>query len=72
MHDVCLTPVNTPAAAFADPHVFARGVVVSGDGLRAVRAPFAASPTPLGPAPAVGADRDLLRTVGKGRIQRGG
>jgi crotonobetainyl-CoA:carnitine CoA-transferase CaiB-like acyl-CoA transferase len=59
-HDVCLTPVNTPASAFADLHVSARGVVVSGAGLRAVRAPFAASSVPLGPAPAVDADRNLL------------
>jgi crotonobetainyl-CoA:carnitine CoA-transferase CaiB-like acyl-CoA transferase len=59
-HDVCLTPVNTPAAAFADPHVSARGVVVTGAGLRAVRAPFAAAPVSLAPAPVLGCDAELV------------
>jgi alpha-methylacyl-CoA racemase len=54
--DVCLSPVNTPAEAFADPHIAARGTVVRGAGLRAVRSPFGMSPVPLREAPHVGQD----------------
>jgi crotonobetainyl-CoA:carnitine CoA-transferase CaiB-like acyl-CoA transferase len=53
-HDVCLTPVNSPAAAMDDPHIQARGVVGYGAGLRFVRPPFVQHPAPLGPAPQVG------------------
>ncbi len=63
-HDVCLSPVNSPAEAFADPHVVSRGAVVRGDGLRAVRSPFGLATVPLGPAPAVGADTEtVLATI---------
>jgi len=63
-HDVCLSPVNTPAEAFADPHVRARGAVVTGYGLRAVRSPFGLPTVPLGPAPTVGRDTEaVLATI---------
>ncbi len=52
--DLCLTPVNRPAEAFADPHIQARSAVVRGQGLHAVRPPFVQATQPLGPAPAVG------------------
>jgi crotonobetainyl-CoA:carnitine CoA-transferase CaiB-like acyl-CoA transferase len=58
--DVCLSPVNSPAQAFADPHVVARGAVVRGTGLRAVRAPFGMPTVSLGPAPEVGEHNALL------------
>lgn len=54
--DVCLSPVNSPAEAFADPNVTARGTVVRGLGLRAVRSPFGVPPVPLCEAPTVGQD----------------
>jgi crotonobetainyl-CoA:carnitine CoA-transferase CaiB-like acyl-CoA transferase len=53
--DVCVTPVNTPAEALADPHVVARGTVGRGVGLSAIRAPFVNEGPALAPAPAVGA-----------------
>jgi len=54
-HDVCLTPVNSPAAALADPHVVARGAVSpAGRGARALRPPFLSRPVDLTPAPVVG------------------
>jgi alpha-methylacyl-CoA racemase len=53
--DVCLSPVNSPGDAFVDPHISARGAVVPGHGLRAVRAPFGLPTVDLGPAPEVGA-----------------
>ncbi len=59
-HDVCFTPVNRPADALRDPHVQARGAVVRGHGLHAVRPPFARSAAPLGPAPAVGEHTDVV------------
>jgi crotonobetainyl-CoA:carnitine CoA-transferase CaiB-like acyl-CoA transferase len=52
--DLCLTPVNRPADAFADAHVQARGAMVRGQGLTAVRPPFVRSAPPLSTAPAVG------------------
>lgn len=55
-HDVCLTPVNSPAEALRDPHVLARGVVRPGGGLRAVRPPFIPQPADLAPAPELGAN----------------
>jgi crotonobetainyl-CoA:carnitine CoA-transferase CaiB-like acyl-CoA transferase len=62
--DLCLTPVNRPAQAFADPHIQARSAVIRGHGLRAVRPPFAVSTQPLGPAPAVGEHtRDILAAL---------
>lgn len=63
-HDVCLSPVNSPAEAFADPHIAARGTVVRAPGLRAVRSPFGQSAIPLGPAPSVGQDTaDILASI---------
>ena len=53
-HDVCLSPVNTPAEALADPHVAARGAVVGGPHGRAVKPPFVAAPPALSPAPEIG------------------
>ena len=62
--DVCLSPVNTPAEAFSDPHIAERGVMIQGTGLRAVRAPFGGPARPLGPAPNVGQDTDdILRSL---------
>lgn len=59
--DVCLSPVNQPAEAFADPHVAARGAVIRGTGLRAVRAPFGFPSVELSPAPEIGAHtREIL------------
>lgn len=54
-HDVCLTPVNTPAEAFVDPHVAARGTVQATSAGRTVRPPFLEASPELEPAPAVGA-----------------
>ena len=62
--DVCLSPVNTPAEAFSDPHIAARGTVIHAPGLRAVRAPFGLTVRPLSPAPDVGQDTDdILRSL---------
>lgn len=62
--DVCLSPVNSAAEAFADPHIEARGGLVAGQGLRAPRAPFGFPALDLSPAPAVGADTEaVLREV---------
>jgi alpha-methylacyl-CoA racemase len=62
--DVCLSPVNTPAEAFSDPHIAARGTVIHAPGLRAVRAPFGLAVRPLRPAPNVGQDTDdILRSL---------
>jgi crotonobetainyl-CoA:carnitine CoA-transferase CaiB-like acyl-CoA transferase len=59
--DVCLSPVNTPDDAFLDPHIAARGAVVRGERLRAIRAPFGLPTVDLGPAPEVGAHtREIL------------
>lgn len=60
-HDVCLTPVNRPVEALADPHVVARGAVTAaGAGARALRAPFLAERAELGPAPEVGAHTEEI------------
>jgi len=62
--DVCLSPVNSPAEAFSDPHIAARGTVIHAPGLRSVRAPFGVPARPLSPAPEVGQDTDdILRTL---------
>jgi alpha-methylacyl-CoA racemase len=61
-HDLCLTPVNHPHEAFVDPHIAARGTIIQASGLRAVRPPFAREVKDLGPAPALGADADLLHS----------
>jgi crotonobetainyl-CoA:carnitine CoA-transferase CaiB-like acyl-CoA transferase len=53
-HDVALTPVNHPAEALADPHLAARGAVVRGTGLRAIRPPFTGVVPTLSAAPALG------------------
>jgi crotonobetainyl-CoA:carnitine CoA-transferase CaiB-like acyl-CoA transferase len=64
-HDVCLTPVNSPAEALRDPHVTARGAVISAPGLRAILPPFVATTPELRPAPELGQDTDeVLRTLG--------
>ena len=54
-HEVCLTPVNEPAEALADPHVVARGTVTRHAGLRSIRPPFIRQVPDLAPAPALGA-----------------
>jgi alpha-methylacyl-CoA racemase len=62
--DVCLSPVNSPKDAFLDPHIAARGAVLRGDGLRAIRAPFGLPTVDLGPAPEVGAHtREILGSL---------
>jgi alpha-methylacyl-CoA racemase len=62
--DVCLTPVNSPAEAFRDPHIGARGTLISGSGLRAVRAPFGWPAKTLNPAPLPGENtEDILRSL---------
>jgi len=63
-HDVCLTPVNRPAEALRDPHVLARGAVISAPGLRAILPPFVETTPELRPAPELGADTDdVLRAI---------
>jgi crotonobetainyl-CoA:carnitine CoA-transferase CaiB-like acyl-CoA transferase len=63
-HDVCLTPVNQPKEALADPHVAARGVVTSVPGLRTILPPFTKDAPELRPAPVLGADtEEVLRTL---------
>jgi crotonobetainyl-CoA:carnitine CoA-transferase CaiB-like acyl-CoA transferase len=63
-HDVCLTPVNSPAEALADPHVAARGAVATVDGMRTIRPPFISGLPRLSPAPTLGADTDaILRSL---------
>ena len=53
-HDVCVTPVNSPADAMRDPHIAARGVVRSVGGSRTILPPFVTETPELGPAPALG------------------
>lgn len=53
-HDVCLTPVNTPADALRDPHAIARGAVAQVPGGRTIRPPFLRQAVPLPPAPELG------------------
>ena len=59
-HDVCLTPVNQPKDALADPHVVARGVVKSVPGLRTILPPFTKDTPDLRGAPTVGQDTDAI------------
>jgi alpha-methylacyl-CoA racemase len=59
-HDVCLSPVNSPAEALADPHSAARRVVVPVPHGRAIRPPFVSAPPALSPPPAVGADTETV------------
>jgi len=62
--DLCLTPVNRPSEAFSDPHIQARGAVVRGQGLHAVRPPFIQAGQSLAAAPAVGEHTDeILRAL---------
>jgi crotonobetainyl-CoA:carnitine CoA-transferase CaiB-like acyl-CoA transferase len=59
--DVCVTPVNDPAAALVDPHIRARGTVTAAAGLRAIRPPFLTETPTLRPAPELGQDtKDVL------------
>jgi alpha-methylacyl-CoA racemase len=63
-HDVCLTPVNRPAEALADPHIRARGAVQAMRGIRTVRPPFISVPAPLSSAPSIGEHTDeILKTL---------
>jgi crotonobetainyl-CoA:carnitine CoA-transferase CaiB-like acyl-CoA transferase len=59
-HDVCLTPVNTPAEAFRDPHTVAREVVANVPGGRTIRPPFVATAVTMTPAPALGQDTESV------------
>jgi alpha-methylacyl-CoA racemase len=64
-HEVCLTPVNTPAEALVDPHIAARGTVQRAAGLRAIRSPFLRGSQALSPAPEIGLHTDeVLRGIG--------
>jgi crotonobetainyl-CoA:carnitine CoA-transferase CaiB-like acyl-CoA transferase len=64
--DLCVTAVASPAEAFDDPHVLARGVVRPEHGGRVVRAPFVREPPTLSPPPAVGQDTGaLLAEIGR-------
>jgi crotonobetainyl-CoA:carnitine CoA-transferase CaiB-like acyl-CoA transferase len=63
-HEVCLTPVNAPREALVDPHVAARGAVITAPGLRTIRPPFLHAAPDLCPAPTLGADTDdVLREL---------
>jgi crotonobetainyl-CoA:carnitine CoA-transferase CaiB-like acyl-CoA transferase len=63
-HDGCLSPVNQPADALRDPHVIARGAVVSTSVGRAIRPPFLSEVPDLRPAPTVGQDtREVLQAL---------
>ena len=62
-HDVCLTPVNSPVEALADPHVIARGAVTAAaaaGGARALKPPFLAQRADLSPAPDLGEHNDEI------------
>ena len=64
-HDVCVTPVNSPAEAFADPHAVARGVVATVPGGRTIRPPFLREAVALAAAPALGQHNgEILRPEG--------
>jgi crotonobetainyl-CoA:carnitine CoA-transferase CaiB-like acyl-CoA transferase len=68
-HDVGVTRVNRPAGAIADPHIVARGAVVRGHGLRAIRPPFASVVPDLAPAPSLGQQTDeVLQACYNGRL----
>lgn len=68
-HDVGVTLVNSPAGALADPHIVARGAVVRGHGLRAIRPPFASVVPDLAPAPSLGQQTDeVLQACYNGRL----
>jgi crotonobetainyl-CoA:carnitine CoA-transferase CaiB-like acyl-CoA transferase len=54
--EVCLSPVNSPAEAFADPQIAARGAIIRAPGLKTIRSPFGMTPVPLCEAPTVGQD----------------
>ncbi len=65
-HDVCLTPVNSPADALRDPHVVTRGKVRSVPGLRTILPPFVGETPELRPAPTIGQDTDdVLGAMGQ-------
>jgi alpha-methylacyl-CoA racemase len=58
--EVCITPVNSPKDALADPHAVARGAVVRAGGLSTVKPPFVNVMPDLRPAPELGADTDEI------------
>jgi len=59
-HDGCLSPVNSPADALRDPHVLARGAVVSTSAGRAIRPPYLRQVPDLRPAPNLGQDTERV------------
>jgi alpha-methylacyl-CoA racemase len=61
-HAACLSSVNSPTEALADPHVQARNLLVTTQIGRVFRAPFIAEPAELSPAPALGADNALINS----------
>lgn len=61
-HAACLSAVNSPAEALADPHVIARGLQIASPPVRALRAPFISEPAELSPAPALGQDNQLINS----------
>jgi len=65
-HDVCLTPVNSPADAMRDPHIAARGVVQAVRGGRAILPPFVTETPELQPAPALGQHTEEVLEETKG------
>ena len=71
-HDVGVTRVNRPADALADPHIVARGAVIRGRDLRAIRPPFARVLPDLSPAPALGQHTsEVLRACYNGQLGSG-
>lgn len=68
--EACVTPVNTPEEALADPHLAARDAVERTGGEARIRTPIRVAtgpprpagptPRPLGDAPGVGADTDAV------------
>jgi alpha-methylacyl-CoA racemase len=58
--DGCLSPVNTPHDALVDPHIVARGTVISTSVGRAIRPPFLSHVPELRPAPEVGQDTEAV------------
>jgi alpha-methylacyl-CoA racemase len=59
-HDVCLSPVNDPREALADPHASARGTVTNHGTYSTIRAPFLRELPDLAPPPEVGQHTDEI------------